>query len=321
MRYEDRIPGLISVLMPVYNVRAYIKEAVDSILKQSYSNLELIIVDDCSTDGTYEILQEISRGDLRIRLFRNQKNSKICKSLNYALAHSRGELIGRMDGDDVSEPERFHKLKAYLDQHPDIALVGSDLVGINEEGTVFNMKIYPHTAKSIEMGNKCISSVSHFWLARYEIYEKLNGYREVPYVEDYDFLLRGELQGFRYANVNEALYRIRLRSGNTVSTNGLRQRKAVEYVQALHKTEKKVGKDCFCREDYLRATDVTTEENARYIRKSEKLTRAVKSKKRPIKMIIYTLSAMMGNYYIAKYVWSTVWFRLVCILDKKMKPD
>lgn len=310
---------LISILMPTYNVEKFVEEAVRSILYQTYKNFELIIVDDCSTDKTFEILERLAEEDDRIRLYRNDVNSKICKTLNKAYSYAKGAYIGRMDGDDVSEPERFELLKQYLEENANIDLVGSNLISIDENGVEFSRKRYPRLPRTIQWGNRFISSVSHIWLARYEVYETLAGYREVPFVEDYDFLLRGELKGFMYANIDAYVYRCRIRTGNTGSTNGLRQRKAVEYIQALHAKEKRLGCDCFCYEDYCEAIKVSEEENKQYINAAKKLNDAIQSKKQPIRLIVTTMSAMFKNRYVAKYIINAARFRCLIAIEKVMK--
>lgn len=308
--------NLISILMPTYNVEKYIEEAVRSIINQTYRNFELIIVDDCSSDRTFDILKKLKAEDKRIKLYRNETNSKICKTLNKALSYATGSYIGRMDGDDISEPERFEVLKKYLDTHPQIALVGSNLISIDEYGHEFSRKKYICTSKGIEVGNHFITSVSHFWLARRDIYKVLKGYREVPFVEDYDFLLRGELQGYRYANVDRYLYRCRIRTGNTGSSNGLRQRKAVKYIQKLHKKEKRTGVDCFQYEDYCKAIEVEDRENEHYMVASKKLNQAIQMKKYPIRMMVNTIEAMVQNRYVAEYIFSALSLRAISIIDQ-----
>lgn len=100
----------ISVLMPVYNCENYIREAVESILNQTYANFEFIIIDDASTDQTVAIIQ--SYKDKRIHLVVKPKNSGLTNSLNYGLTIAKGKYIARMDGDDISLPNRFqNKLK------------------------------------------------------------------------------------------------------------------------------------------------------------------------------------------------------------------
>lgn len=114
----------ISVIMPNYNTQIDILgEAVDSILKQTYTNFELIIVDDCSTNESYNYLQALS--DSRILLIRNENNLGITKTLNIALSHARGEYIARMDSDDVSLPDRLEKQLLFMEKSPNVVVCGT----------------------------------------------------------------------------------------------------------------------------------------------------------------------------------------------------
>ena len=132
---------LISVLMCVYNTPTeYLKEAVDSILNQSYESLEFIIVNDCSSDdNVLEYLRHVSRSDSRICIVDNSENLGLTKSLNVGLEHCHGKYIARMDSDDISMPNRLQIQLEYMESHPEIALVGSDIVcfgdGIEETDT------------------------------------------------------------------------------------------------------------------------------------------------------------------------------------------
>ena len=135
----------ISILMPTYNVETFVEEAVRSILSQTYQNFELIVVDDCSTDNTFTILQDLAEEDDRIILEHNEKNSKICVTLNKAWSLAKGDFIARMDGDDISMPERFSVLLSFLNDHPDIDLVGSQVISIREDGEVISKKQYLRT--------------------------------------------------------------------------------------------------------------------------------------------------------------------------------
>lgn len=113
----------ISVIMPAYNAEKYIKEAIDSILSQTFGDFEFIIIDDGSTDNTCAIIESYS--DSRIRFFRNEKNMGVAATLNRGLDLARGEYIARMDSDDISLPQRFEKQVAFMDSHPDIAVCGT----------------------------------------------------------------------------------------------------------------------------------------------------------------------------------------------------
>ena len=119
---------LISVLIPVFNVELYVRQAINSITNQTYKNLEIIIVDDCSADSTYNIVKQLQESDNRIKLFRNSKNLKIAETLNYALSQASGEYIARMDGDDYSDPTKIEKQYTFLLNNPDFVLVGTNYV-------------------------------------------------------------------------------------------------------------------------------------------------------------------------------------------------
>lgn len=113
----------VSVIMPAYNAEKYIKEAIDSILAQTFTDFEFIIIDDGSTDGTAEIIRTYH--DCRIKYLKNAQNAGIVFSLNRGLDIARGVYIARMDADDISLPERFEKQTVYMDEHPDIAVCGT----------------------------------------------------------------------------------------------------------------------------------------------------------------------------------------------------
>jgi len=118
----SRLPR-ISILMPVYNVQNYVSEAVESILSQTYSDFELLILDDCSTDKTADVISQFH--DKRIRYHRNETNLGLAENLNVGIRMSRGEYLARMDGDDISMPTRLEKQVAILDKHPEIGICGT----------------------------------------------------------------------------------------------------------------------------------------------------------------------------------------------------
>lgn len=124
----------VSVIMAVYNGAPYLRQAMESILNQTFSNFEFIIVDDGSTDGTWDILTEYVNRDQRIVLVPNKENTGLTKSLNKGLELAKGEYVARQDADDVSLPERFEKQVALLDKHPEVVLVSCDIEVINSEG-------------------------------------------------------------------------------------------------------------------------------------------------------------------------------------------
>ena len=115
----------ISVIMPVYNTPVPIlKEAVDSILNQTFQDFEFIIIDDCSSDGSWEYLSSLR--DSRIKLFRNTTNLGIAKTLNIGFRHAKGKYIARMDSDDVSMPDRLRRQFNFMERHPDVMVCGAN---------------------------------------------------------------------------------------------------------------------------------------------------------------------------------------------------
>lgn len=115
----------LSVVMSVYNGERYLREAIDSILSQTFEDYEFIIIDDGSTDGTKPILAEYAARDRRIVLTRNETNVGLTHSLNKGLALARGQYVARMDADDISLPDRFARQVAFLDEHPAIGVAGT----------------------------------------------------------------------------------------------------------------------------------------------------------------------------------------------------
>ena len=114
----------ISVVMPTYNTPIpYLQEAVESVLNQTFRDFELVVIDDCSTNGSDEYLKKLR--DERIKIIWNKENLGVTKSLNIGLKAVKGKYIARMDADDVSAPNRLEKQFAFLEAHPDVVLVGS----------------------------------------------------------------------------------------------------------------------------------------------------------------------------------------------------
>ncbi|HSV12863.1 MAG TPA: glycosyltransferase [Tepidisphaeraceae bacterium] len=128
----------VSVLMPVYNAQRYIASAVQSILGQTFTDFELIIVDDGSTDRSREILRGFAARDPRVKLI-SRPNTGYVVALNEALATATGEFIARMDADDMSLPYRFERQVEYLRAHPDCVLVGTHVVTMDSDGSLIGV--------------------------------------------------------------------------------------------------------------------------------------------------------------------------------------
>lgn len=137
---SDRLPKsadpVISVLMSVRDCEPFVAQAIQSILDQSFTDFELILVDDFSGDGTAQICQRFSLADQRIKFLRNKEHLGLTRSLNKALAIANGKYVARMDADDISLPDRFEEQIQYLESHPGVGLIGSQYHEIDKDGHV-----------------------------------------------------------------------------------------------------------------------------------------------------------------------------------------
>ena len=145
--------GLVSIIMPSYNTAAYIKESIQSVLNQTYTNWELLIVDDCSTDSTDEVLETIK--DSRIRYFKNDKNSGAAVSRNKALREARGQWIAFLDSDDLWMPEKLEK-QIYFMETNSYAFSYTNYEEIDADGNKTGVKVSgPKKITKTGMFNYC----------------------------------------------------------------------------------------------------------------------------------------------------------------------
>lgn len=205
----------ISVVMSVYNGARHLREAIDSVLNQTFSNFEFIIVNDASTDRSRDIV--LSYSDPRIVLIENERNEGITRSLNKGLRAAQGLFIARQDADDISEPQRLEVEVDFLERFPDVGLVGTHAAFIDRKGRVFGTWETPATheeiVKGMQYGNCfCHGSV----MVRKRCLDTVGFYREAfKYAQDYDLWLLVSEQ-YRTANISMPLYRMR-RSPDTIS--------------------------------------------------------------------------------------------------------
>lgn len=137
----------ISVLMPAYNVELFVVEAIESILNQTFSDFELIIIDDYSTDKTWEILQEYATKDKRVTLYRNEKNLGISKTRNKLIEFAKAKYVVWQDADDISFPYRLGHQYAFMELHPEIGISAGYLEFFDEKGAQSIRKYFPDDAR------------------------------------------------------------------------------------------------------------------------------------------------------------------------------
>lgn len=208
----------ISVLLPVYNAASFIGESIHSILDQTESDFELLIIDDCSTDNSLQIIESFE--DPRIILHKKNLNSGYTESLNWGIDQARGKYIARMDADDISLPQRFEKQVFFLEQNQHIAMCGTDA---RVEGSSLNFN-YPTESKVIEAHLLLGSSLIHpSIMGRTEIFKQ---YKYDPIkepAEDYDLFTRLAASGKQLANLEEALLIYRVHTNQISKVQNLKQ--------------------------------------------------------------------------------------------------
>ena len=176
----------ISVVMPAYNAEKYIKEAMDSILNQTFTDFEFIIIDDGSSDHTAEIIHQYA--DSRIKYIKNEVNSGIVVSLNKGLDYATGKYIARMDSDDISHPTRFEKQYDYMEKHSDVAALGTAIhmfgEGMEEQDRLFDTD--SNTIKANLLFHSCMAHPTAF--IRKAVFDKNNLRYSTEFVgiEDFD---------------------------------------------------------------------------------------------------------------------------------------
>ena len=183
----------VSVLMSVYNGEKFLSEAVESILNQTFRNFEFLIIDDGSTDTSFQILSTYAAQDERVRIVRNDENVGLTRSLNKGLELSNGEYIARMDSDDISLPERLSSQVDFLDKRQEIAVVGSGIQIIDENSTVVGSR-FPKNDNTFLKRNLILknSAFAHSSVMfRKDVVMKTGGYdNDFRYAQDYELWSR-----------------------------------------------------------------------------------------------------------------------------------
>ncbi|MCW1908063.1 MAG: glycosyltransferase family 2 protein [Candidatus Saccharibacteria bacterium] len=220
----------LSVVLPTYNGANYLALALDSILTQTYTDFELLVINDGSTDKTASILAAYAKKDKRLHVI-TQPNKGLVASLNHGIELASGEYIARHDDDDVSHPERFMKQVAFLDSHPDVAIVGSSMSVMDDAGQV----LHNHAVllQDPELRHELLirSPFPHGSV----VFRKSAAVNAGLYngdtwpAEDYDLWLRMSQQG-QLANIDDYLYTYR---ENSKGISSMRQQEQAEKTAAV----------------------------------------------------------------------------------------
>lgn len=219
---------LISVVIPVYNAEPFLKEAIQSVIDQSYKNLEVIIINDGSNDNSLEILESFSESDKRIRLY-SRPNLGLVSTLNEALSYCNGKYILRMDADDIVDAKWAETLYQFMEKNPQCDIVGTQGIAIDEKGKKQGSIRKPQSRKSINSHIIRNSPVIHPSVIMRKTIISEDFYRQSDWpAEDYGAWIRSN-NGRNIRNVGEKLIYYRSTDNGISNTNNQMQKeKATE---------------------------------------------------------------------------------------------
>lgn len=207
--FESKKP-LVSIIMGAYNAGTTLREAMDSVLAQTFRDWEFVICDDGSTDATLAIVEEYARRDARIIVLRNHVNRGLAPTLNTCLVNSRGPLIARMDADDTCRPDRLERQVEFLTEHPETSVVSTAMSLFDQEDVWgVTSPVADPTPTNLLRGSPFAHAAA---MIRRKALVEVNGYDEgdrCRRVEDFDLWLRLYAVGHRGSNLAEPLYSMR----------------------------------------------------------------------------------------------------------------
>jgi len=216
--HGPQAPPRLSVIMPVYNGAAYLADAVRSVLTQTFTDFELIAVDDGSSDGSGDILRAFS--DPRLRIERHPRNRGLSAAMNTGLFLARGQYVAHCEQDDLSRPHRFETQLAYLDAHPDIDFLGAFIQGFGAHGEVLEFETEDWSIKTRLIDG--LSAIGNPVVVYRRDFAVPAGLRYDPALRvccDYDFWLSAMAAGARFAGLRDILLDQRFHPASTTAAN------------------------------------------------------------------------------------------------------
>jgi glycosyltransferase involved in cell wall biosynthesis len=210
---------LVSVILPCYNAENFVEASVRSIMDQTYSNLEIILIDDSSSDKTLYILQSLGKLDPRIKIFHNEKNEGLVASLNKGIANAKGKYIARMDADDIALANRIEKQVNFMEVNNDVAVCGSNYLVIDDKNKQVGKIEFPLENAVIKTELLFTNAFGHpTTIIKKEALEKCGYYEEgmVP-AEDYELWIRIS-KHYEVANIYDKLLKYRVHENNLTIT-------------------------------------------------------------------------------------------------------
>lgn len=221
----------VTCSMPVYNAETYLREAIDSILDQSFEDFELIACNDGSTDGSAEILEKYAKRDSRVVVINRAENRGLIETRNEILHHAKGEYLALMDADDMSLWDRFERQVEYLDSHPEHVLVGSRILLIDPDGHPMCALGIKETHEEIDAwhleGHSGAAICNPTIMMRTDAVRAVGGYADgTACAEDYDLFLRLAEMG-KLATMPDVLLHYRQHLSSVGYRQNSQQREAI----------------------------------------------------------------------------------------------
>lgn len=292
-----------SVIMATYKESIEcLKQSIESIINQTYNDFEFIIIlDNPDNKEHIAFINDYVCKDERIKFYINDKNMGLTNTLNRGLKLAEGKYICRMDADDISELYRMEHQKKYLEEN-DFDLIGGISQMIDEDGnTIYSIKKVPTNFKKIKKCIKYNQVISHpTWFGKKEVFDKLNGYRNMPLCEDYDFTLRAILQGFKISNVNECVLKYRMTKDSISRSNLFEQYLFARYITKQYSE----GKVSEVEEAKAYVKKNLSDKNAkRYLKGNERFNNALNNleEKQYIQFIANGIALLFtSKYYLDK---------------------
>lgn len=207
-------PPKVSIVLPTYNGSKWIKESIESIINQSYSDWELIIVNDCSTDNTKNIIESYEAKDSRIKIITNNKNLKLPNSLNVGFSAAQGQYLTWTSDDNIYKPDAIATLTAFLDANPQVDLISMNSDIINDKGEIIGDFDSGYIYKRCPEYLIHMNNVGAAFMYRHSIAHKVGRYADDLFcAEDYDYWCRIALEGtISYSPENIYQYRVHSKS-------------------------------------------------------------------------------------------------------------
>lgn len=256
---------LVSVVMPVYNAQPYLTVAVTSILEQTYTHFELIIIEDGSTDGSLKTLHALkSQHPEKIKLLQNGSNQGVIYSLNKGIAAAQGKYIARMDADDIAFQDRLAQQVGFLEQHPDYGLVGTGMLEFQN----YRIQRYWYsftTDEKLRVKAQFNSPFAHpTVMMRRAVLDTIAGYNlDYPVVEDYRLWL-DIMNHWKVANLKQPLLFYRIHHGNTSKNRRFAQRQGLEKIYSAWLSSDTLSKHYFFATALLDGSEIGFKELQQY---------------------------------------------------------